>query len=177
MVPSFFILKWWFIFFLLQQYFNNPRQRTFKIIHNNILFSRFFPRYIFLLIPFRYYKQNLLFTPTVGITSWFIFITYSTNTNISLHEIDFAPPLCMCVNVLWSVNGIVMNILKIECCVPVRYQTNLKISFPFTYWIIPFPLKLEFPWLTTFTRVTEASGTSGTLFWPTTWIISYPKPK
>ena len=139
MVPSFFILKWWFIFFLLQQYFNNPRQRTFKIILNNILLSRFFPRYIFLLIPFRYYKQNLLFTPTVGITSWFIFITYSTNTNISFHEIEFAPPLSMFLNVLWSVNGIVMNTIEnwMPCTVPVRYRTNLKFwyCFGFTYWI------------------------------------------
>ena len=155
MVHSFFILKWWFIFFLLQQYidFNNPRQRTIKIIHDNILFSRFVPRYIFLLIPFRYYKLKYLFTPTVGITSWFIFITYSTNTNISLHEIDFAPPLCMCVNVLGSVNEIVMNILKIEC--RVRYRTSLKIFvlFSFTYWITPFPLKLGILLLTTPTCV------------------------
>ena len=165
---SFFILKWWFIFFLLQQYFIYPRQRTFKLIHNNILFSRFFPRYIFLLIPFRYYKQNLLFTPTVGITSWFIFIKYSTNRFCST-------TLHVCKRV-----GIYEQGGNEHFENWVRYRTILKIFVLFSIYLLnnPFPLKTWNPVTNdTYARTVQASGDSGTLFWPTTWIISYPEPK
>ena len=110
------LLTWWCIRFLFWNgglyfsYYNNTS--IIPVNGHSKLFIIIYYSHDFSHVTFSYWYHSVITNRICCLLQPWESRHDSSSLNTPL--IDFAPPLCTCVNVLGSMNRVVMNILKIE---------------------------------------------------------------